>query len=198
MLNMAFMAAEDGAKNLSWAVDIFTFIGIVVCIITAAIALVWLTCFVVRLLVKTFGSKINESYNVYLEDMKKKAESKKERNNKKREAKDAQKMELLNMKLESKARIHEMKKDRLEGTLSAKEAEAKAKIFGEDAPNYVSKPKVKVEKKEVEEKQEKESEEVFENIADVAEIVDGEVGTIDVIKPEEDEKKPAKKTAKKK
>lgn len=130
MLNMAFMAAEDGAKNLSWAVDIFTFIGIVVCIITAAIALVWLTCFVVRLLVKTFGSKINESYNVYLEDMKKKSESKKERNAKKREAKDAQKMELLNMKLELKEKVHEMKKQKLQEKFAEKENTQREKLFG--------------------------------------------------------------------
>ena len=112
MLNMAFIAAEDGAKTLSWAVDIFTFIGIVVCIITAAIALVWLTCFVVRLLVKTFGSKINESYNVFVEDMKKKSESKKERNAKKREAKDAQKLELLNIRFQS-PQNHPHHKERL-------------------------------------------------------------------------------------
>ena len=145
MLNMAFMAAEDGAKNLSWAVDIFTFIGIVVCIITAAIALVWLTCFVVRLLVKTFGSKINESYNVYLEDMKKKAESKKERNNKKREAKDAQKMELLNMKLELKEKVHEMKKQKLQEKFAEKENTQREKLFGKAE-------EVETEEKPVEEK----------------------------------------------
>ena len=187
-------------EDWQWVVDIFTFIGVAVSIIIALIAIVWLTCFFVKLLVKTFGARVGKSYDLMIEDINKKAEAKKERNEKKRSEKLAQKMELLNMKLESKARIHEMKKDRLEGTLSAKEAEAKAKIFGEDAPNYVLKPKAKVEKKEVEEKQEKESEEVFENIADVAEIVDGEVGTIDAVKPEEKEEKTEtkKKTSKKK
>ena len=189
-------------EDWQWVVDIFTFIGVAVSIIIALIAIVWLTCFFVKLLVKTFGARVGKSYDLMIEDINKKAAAKQERKELARQEKFAQKMELLNMKLESKARIHEMKREKLEGTLSAKEAEAKVKIFGEDAPNYVSKPKAKTEiKKETkrnENTEEKESEEVFENIADVAEIVDGEVGTIDVIKPEEDEKKPAKKTAKKK
>ena len=115
MLNYALIAAEESkGSNLAWAVDIFTFIGIVVCIVAASVALVWLTCFVVKLLVKTFGAKVGESYDVFVEDMKKKAESKRERNAKKRAEKDAQKMELLNMKLELKARVHEMKKQKLQ------------------------------------------------------------------------------------
>ena len=131
MLNYALIAAEEAkGNNLAWAVDIFTFIGIVVCIIAAAIALVWLTCFVVKLLVKTFSAKVGESYNVYIEDMKKKAENKRERNAKKRAEKDAQKMELLNMKLESKARIHEMKKEKLQAKLDATENTQRAKILG--------------------------------------------------------------------
>ncbi|MBQ7917659.1 MAG: hypothetical protein IJ310_02445 [Clostridia bacterium] len=131
MLNYALIAAEEAkANNLSWAVDIFTFIGIVVCIITAAIALVWLTCFVVKLLIKTFGAKVGESYDVFVEDMKKKAENKKARNAKKREEKDAQKLELLNMKLESKARVHEMKKQKLQAKLEANENAQKEKLSG--------------------------------------------------------------------
>lgn len=191
-------------EDAKWVVDIFTFIGVSVSIIVTLIAIVWLTCFFVKLLVKTFGVRVGKSYEIMVEDINKKAEAKKTRNEMKRNAKFAQKMELLNMKLESRARIHEMKKAKLEGTLSAKEAEVKVKLFGEDAPNYVAKPKAKTEQKKeakLEEKkeiaEEKESEEVFENIADVAEIVDGEVSTIDAVKPEE-EKKPAKKTRKKK
>jgi len=131
MLNYALIAAEESkGSDLAWAVDIFTFIGIVVCIIAATIGLVWLTCFVVKLLVKTFGAKVGESYDVFVEDMKKKAESKKERNAKKRAEKDAQKMELLNMKLESKARVHEMKKQKLQEKLDAVENAQKEKLFG--------------------------------------------------------------------
>lgn len=166
MLNMVFMAAEDNSKNLAWAVDIFTFIGIVVCIITAAIALVWLTCFVVRLLIKTFRSKIDESYNVYLEDMKKKAENKKERNAKKREEKDAQKMELLNMKLESKARVHEMKKQKLQAKLEANESAQKEKLFGVPAEKVIKESKMEddqVEESELEEKKTSKSKKKEEN-----------------------------------
>ena len=191
-------------EDAKWVVDIFTFIGVTVSIIVTLIAIVWLTCFFVKLLVKTFGVRVGKSYEIMVEDINKKAAAKQERKELARHEKFAQKMELLNMKLESRARIHEMKKAKLEGTLSAKEAEVKVKLFGEDAPNYVAKPKSKTEPKKeakLEEKkeiaEEKESEEVFENIADVAEIVDGEVSTIDAVKPEE-EKKPAKKTSKKK
>ena len=175
-------------EDWQWVVDIFTFIGISVSIIIALIAIVWLTCFFVKLLVKTFGLRVGKSYDLMVEDINKKAEAKKTRNEMKRNAKLAQKMELLNMKLESKERVHEMKKAKLEGTLSAKEAEAKVKLFGEDAQNYVTdkKTKAKVDKKQeikVEEtnfnEEEKESEEVFENIADVVDAVDGEVSTGD-------------------
>lgn len=191
-----------------WVVDIFTFIGISVSIIIALIAIVWLTCFFVKLLVKTFGLRVGKSYDLMVEDINKKSEAKKVRNEKKRNAKLEQKMELLNMKLESKARIHEMKKAKLEGTLEANEAEAKVKFFGEDVPNYVAKPKAKTEPKKeakVDEKKEdlvgepKENEEVFENIADVAEIVDGDVHTIEAVKPEEEiEKVETKKVTNKK
>ena len=131
MFNYALIAAEESkGSNLAWAVDIFTFIGIVVCIIAASIGLVWLTCFVVKLAIKTFGAKVGESYDVFVEDMKKKAESKKERNAKKRAEKDAQKMELLNMNLELKARIHEMKKQKLQEKFNAKENSQREKLFG--------------------------------------------------------------------
>ena len=34
---------------------VFMFIGMVVCVVVTAIALVWVTCFVVRMLVKSFN-----------------------------------------------------------------------------------------------------------------------------------------------
>lgn len=156
MNNMIFMAAEENTKNLAWAVDIFTFIGIVVCIIAASIALVWLTCFVVKLLIKTFGAKVGESYDVFVEDMKKKAENKKARNAKKREEKDAQKMELLNMKLESKARVHEMKKQKLQEKLDMRENAQKEKLFGVPAEQEEVETKVE-EEPEVKEQEEVET-----------------------------------------
>ena len=148
MFNYALIAAEESkGSNLAWAVDIFTFIGIVVCIIAATIGLVWLTCFVVKLAIKTFGAKVGESYDVFVEDMKKKAENKKARNAKKREEKDAQKMELLNMKLEMKARVHEMKKQKLQEKFNEKENAKREKLFGvkeevvEEKPAKVEEPK---------------------------------------------------------
>jgi hypothetical protein len=143
MLNYALIAAEESkGSNLAWAVDIFTFIGIVVCIVAASVALVWLTCFVVKLLVKTFGAKVGESYDVFVEDMKKKAENKRERNAKKRAEKDAQKMELLNMKLELKARVHEMKKQKLQEKFDAKENAQREKLFGVKEEVSNEQPKV--------------------------------------------------------
>ncbi len=194
-------------ERWQWLVDIFTFIGMAVCILIALIAIVWLTCFLVKLLVKTFGVKVGKSYDLMVEDINKKAEAKKERNEIKRQAKLAQKMEILNMKLENKQKIHDMKKVKLEGKLDAKENAARFKLFGENAPEIKTEPKKetkspkqepKAESKKPEEKaQEEESEEVFEKIAEVAEIVDGEVQTIEAVKPEE-EKEESKRTNKKK
>lgn len=180
-------------EKWEWLVDVFTFIGMAVCILIALIAIVWITCFLVKLLVKTFGVKVGKSYDLLVEDINKKSEAKKERNEKKRTEKLAQKMELLNMKLESKARVHEMKKAKLEGKLNQKENQVKTKLFGENASETM------VEAKKSVENEVKESEEVFENIADVVDAVDGEVSSIEAIKTEEEtKKKPAKKTTKKK
>lgn len=188
-------------ENWQWVVDIFTFIGIAVSIIIALIAIVWLTCFFVKLLVKTFGLRVGKSYDLMVEDINKKAEAKKERNEKKRSEKLAQKMEILNMKLESKARVHEMKKAKLEEKLDAKEAGAKTKLFGDgEVPEIkVSKPAQKKAEKAIEKTEiQSEEEEVLEEIVD---IIDGDAQTIDIEKPEEvEEKEPAskKKTSKKK
>ena len=181
-------------ENWQWVVDIFTFIGITVSIIIALIAIVWLTCFFVKLLVKTFGLRVGKSYDLMVEDINKKAEAKKERNEKKRSEKLAQKMEILNMKLESKARVHEMKKAKLEEKLDAKEASAKTKLFGEsDVPEIKASKSALKKPKNVE----SEEEEVLEEIVD---IIDGDAQTIDIEKPEEVEEKKTtkKKTTKKK
>ena len=186
-------------EKWQWLVDVFTFIGMAVCILIALIAIVWITCFLVKLLVKTFGVKVGKSYDLMVEDINKKADAKKERNEIKRQAKLSHKMEILNAKLESKQKIHDMKKAKLEGKLDAKENAVMVKLFGDEVPEFEAKPKEnKKETKLVEdEKQDEENEEVFEKIAEVAEIVDGDVQTIDAINPEEDKKKSAKKTTKK-
>lgn len=186
-------------EKWQWLVDVFTFIGMAVCILTALIAIVWITCFLVKLLVKTFGVKVGKSYDLMVEDINKKAEARRTRNEMKRQAKFDQKMELLNMKLENKQRIHDIKKVKLEGKLDAKENAVMIKLFGDEASKFEIKPKISAkETKKVEEKiEEKENEEVFEKIAEVAEIVDGDVQTIEAINPEEDKKKSSKKTTKK-
>lgn len=151
MTNIFLLAESSKNNDLSWAVDIFTFIGIAVCIVVTLIALVWLTCFVVRLLVKSFKFKIEESYGVMAEDIKKKAESKKERKALKRKTSDEQKMEILNMKLESSARVHEMKKQKLQSKLDEVENTQRVKLFGEPAevvPHVEEKPAKKFKKEE--------------------------------------------------
>ncbi len=120
-------------ENNEWIVKTFAFIGMAVCIIIALIAIVWATCFAVKLLAKTFAVRVGRSYDVAVEDITKKSEAKKERNEIKRKAKADQKMELLNMKLESKQKIHEMKKQKLAEKLAEKEAASQTKLFGEKA-----------------------------------------------------------------
>ena len=182
-------------EKWQWLVDVFTFIGMAVCILIALIAIVWATCFGVKLLIKTFGVKIGKSYDLMVEDINKKAEARKSRNEMKRQAKFAQKMEILNAKLESNQKIHDMKKAKLEGKLEIKEKNAMLKLFGEEIPEFKTKQK---ETKQPESKlNEEENEEVFENIAEVADVVDGDIQTIEAIKPEDAEKKTAKKTTKK-
>lgn len=151
--NMTNFIAEK--SDWSWATNIFTFIGVVVCILVTLIAIVWLTCFFVKLLVKTFNVRIGKSYDLMVEDITKKSDAKKERNEKKRQAKFEQKNELLNMKLESKQKIHEMKKFKLSEKLEAQEKSTKEKLFGEDAENVKVEVKKQTPKTEQSEKQTK-------------------------------------------
>lgn len=107
--------------------SVFTFIGMAFCIIASIVALVWLTCFIVKLLIKTFKVQVQNSYEVFVENNTAKAKSKKERNAIKRKADDARKLEILNMKLESQERIHNMKKDKLEKAIFENEEKAREK-----------------------------------------------------------------------
>lgn len=107
--------------------SVFTFIGMAFCIIASIVALVWLTCFIVKLLIKTFKVQVQNSYEVFVENNTAKAKSKKERNAIKRKADDARKLEILNMKLESQERIHNMKKDKLEKAIFETEEKAREK-----------------------------------------------------------------------
>lgn len=120
-------------EKWDWIVDVFTFIGMIVCILIALIAIVWVTCFAVKLLIKTFNVKVGKSFELMSEDISKKAESKRERNEIKRKAAAEKKMELLNLKLESKQKVHEMKKQKLAEKLNNQEEIAKQKLFGENS-----------------------------------------------------------------
>ena len=108
-------------EKWEWLIDTFTIIGMVVCIVVTLIAFVWAVCFAVKLLVKTFSVNIGASYDIMVEDIKKKGEAKKERKEIKRTKQAQRKMELLNMKEDSKNKIHEMKKQKLEEKLENKE-----------------------------------------------------------------------------
>ena len=124
-------------EKWGWLVDVFTFIGMLVCILIALIAIVWATCFAVKLLVKTFSVKVGKSYDLMVEDITKKSEAKKERNETKRNDALEKKKEILNLKLESKQKIHEMKKQKLQQKLTEKENQAKEKLFGEEQVEVV-------------------------------------------------------------
>ena len=120
----------ENAEKQGFSVNltsVFTFIGMVFSIVVSLVALVWLTCFVVRLLIKTFKKQVQNSYDIFVENSEAKTKSKKERNAIKREAKDARKMELLNMKEESRDRIHKMKVDKLGIKLNEDENKAREK-----------------------------------------------------------------------
>ena len=127
-------------ENYEWVIDIFAFIGMLVCIIIALIAIGWATCFAVKLLIKTFSVRVGKSYDLMVEDISKKAELKKERNEIKRQAVAEKKMEILNLKLENKQRLHEIKKAKLEQELKQKEEKEKIKLFGENVPEIEHKP----------------------------------------------------------
>ena len=134
MIGVLCEAAEKQGLNVNLT-SIFTFIGMVFSIVVSLVALVWLTCFVVRLLIKTFKKQVQNSYDIFVENSEAKTKSKKERNAIKRNAKDERKMELLNLKQESKERIHKLKVEKL--GLKLMEVEEKAK------EKYGSKPEQK-------------------------------------------------------
>ena len=63
-----FLCEETAKQGFSVNLtSIFTFIGMAFSIIVSLVALVWLTCFAVRLLIKTFKVQVQNSYDVYVE-----------------------------------------------------------------------------------------------------------------------------------
>ena len=126
MIRVLCEAAEKSKFSVNLT-SVFTFIGMVFSIVVSLVALVWLTCFVVRILIKTFKKQVENSYEVFVENSEAKTKSKKARNAIKTEAKAARKMELLNMKEESRERIHKMKVDKLGIKLNEDENKAREK-----------------------------------------------------------------------
>lgn len=138
-------AAENAEKQKGLSVNltsVFTFIGMAFCLIVAVVALVWLTCFIVRLLIKTFKTQVQNSYDVFVENSSAKTASKKERNAIKRAGRDARKMEILKMKEESKDRIHKLKTDKLSVKLTENENKAKEKYGVNSAEKLVNEKEI--------------------------------------------------------
>ena len=130
-----------------WLIDTFTIIGMIVCIIVTLIALVWAVCFAVKLLIKIFNVKVGASYDIMVEDIKKKAEAKKARKEIKRTKQAARKLEILNMKEDSKDKVHEMKKQKLIEKLGNREDNKAKHLIKEDVINKEEPEKTKKEKK---------------------------------------------------
>ena len=127
-----------------FALIVFAFIGVLVTLVVTIIALVWLTCFMVRLLVKTFSYRVDVSVEVAKEDIDNKAKSKRVRNKLKRDTRDQHKMTTLKMRLESENKIFEMRKEALAKSLLEKEAKEREKLGLAQVEE--SKPKVKEKK----------------------------------------------------
>lgn len=136
----------------SFVMYCFMIIGILVCVVVSAIALVWTTCFVVRILIKSFKTKVNSFCEIAVEDIKEKSALKKEIKRKLRLAQKEQKEEALKIKLKSDKRIAEMKLKKLEEKLKAKESKLSLKFFG----NYPLDTQDEEECSEIEENQYKE------------------------------------------
>ena len=155
---VSLIASDSVEKNRAWIFDIFAWIGIIISILAVSIAVVWLTCFVVKILIKSFGEKVSASYSVVSEDIAKNTQARKERNEKKRVQKHAQKFEILLMKLENKKKIHELKKGKLSEKLKEKEQKAREKYLGETVePETKPEPVQEPEKKDVQVVEEKET-----------------------------------------
>ena len=166
MISVLCESAENQGFNVNLT-SVFTFIGMAFSIIVSLVALVWLTCFVVRLLIKTFKKQVQNSYDVFVENSEAKTKSKKERNAIKRQAKDARKMELLNLKEDSRERIHKMKVDKLSMKLLENENKAKEK-FGVVHETKEDKVSDKIKKQQALENLEKENskkEDVVEDLS---------------------------------
>ena len=78
-----------------WSINLFTILGIVVSVVILLIVFVWGICFGVKVITKTFGDQVKSSYALRKEDIEKKYNAKKERNERKREQLFAQKNEIL-------------------------------------------------------------------------------------------------------
>ena len=111
-----------------FALIVFAFIGVVVTLVVTIIALVWLTCFMVRLLVRTFSYRVDVSVDVAKEDIDNKAKAKKQRNKLRRDSRNQHKMTILKMKLENEQKIFELRKDSLAKSLLQKENKERIKL----------------------------------------------------------------------
>ena len=87
----------------------FAVFGVIVAIIICAVVVVWLTCFCVKMLTRTFSTTLDSFSTVQKEDIRLKYDAKRERMLKARELKSKHQAEEQEKKLNSKQKVHEYK-----------------------------------------------------------------------------------------
>lgn len=105
----------------------FAVFGVIVAIIICAVVVVWLTCFCVKMLTRTFSTTLDSFSTVQKEDIKLKYEAKRERMLKARELKSKHQAEEQEKKLNSKQKVHEYKMTCLDKKLAEQEDKARVK-----------------------------------------------------------------------
>lgn len=134
---MSFNSLVLALDLKEFVMTVFMIIGAVVSVVVTVIALTYGICFIVKLLVKTFSARVSSSIELMSDSIHEKKLEKKERKRQEREAKFEQKRELHKLKLESIARIGEMKRKKYRNKLGKKEDKTYEKMFGEPNPNSV-------------------------------------------------------------
>lgn len=106
---------------------VFGVFGMIVAGIICLIALVWATCFAVRILVKTFTSTVENFNSVEKEHISKKYEARRDRLAQKRIKDNEHKQEILDLKLAKQEEIHKIKLQKLEEKLNQQVEETATK-----------------------------------------------------------------------
>lgn len=118
----------------------FAVVGIVICFILALFSLIWSICFIVRVMFKSFGAKVGTMTDIAVEDIKERAELKREVKRRIRAAKKEHKEQSLALKIQSMERINAMKRKKYDKKLQDKEMKYSIKTFGEYVPEQNGRP----------------------------------------------------------